>query len=143
MLNAAIMLLIRPSSCPLKVLLKKSKQHACWHELVKNRLTLPPFQYLDHAKVESTTTLSTSFALTLQSHPKELKIFSILPAKSQNRYTMRMNGAPCQTHTLRCLKRVLCLSFGTFQAGCIGLYWAGYIGVKAPNESPRYQRVLC
>ena len=36
--------------------------------------------------------------------------------------------------TLRCLKRDPGLSFGTFQAGCIGLYWAGYVGVKVPNE---------
>ena len=24
--------------------------------------------------------------------------------------------------------------FGTFQAGCIGLYWAGNVGVKVPND---------
>ena len=28
----------------------------------------------------------------------------------------------CQASTLRCLKRDTGLSFGTFQAGCIGLY---------------------
>ena len=27
-------------------------------------------------------------------------------------------------------------SFGTFQAGEIGLHWTGYIGVKVPNERP-------
>ena len=48
--------------------------------------------------------------------------------------------------TLRCLKRDPGLSFGTFQAGCIGLYWAGYVGVKVPNERHgslfKHQRVL-
>ena len=38
------------------------------------------------------------------------------------------------TFTLWCSKRDLSLSFGTFQAGSIGLYWAGYVGVKVPNE---------
>ena len=36
--------------------------------------------------------------------------------------------------TLRCLKRDPGLLFGTFQAGCSALYWAGYVGVKIPNE---------
>ena len=50
-------------------------------------------------------------------------------------------------NTLQCLKRDPGLSFGTFQAGCIGLYWAGYVGVKVPNESHdgslfKHQRVF-
>ena len=48
--------------------------------------------------------------------------------------------------TLRCLKRDLGLSFGTFQEVCIGLYWAGNVGVKVPNERHgslfKHQRVL-
>ena len=36
--------------------------------------------------------------------------------------------------TLQCLKIDPGLSFGTFQAGCLGLYWAGYVGVKVLNE---------
>ena len=35
--------------------------------------------------------------------------------------------------TLRCLKRDPGLSFGTYQPGCIGLYWVGYVGFKVPN----------
>ena len=51
-----------------------------------------------------------------------------------------------QTTTLRSLKRDTGLSLRTFLAGCIGLHWARYIGVKIPNERPvslfKHQRVL-
>ena len=45
----------------------------------------------------------------------------------------------CPICTLRSLKRDPGLSLGFFQAGCIGIYtghcqWAGYVGVKVPNE---------
>ena len=41
-----------------------------------------------------------------------------------------------QTTTLWSLKRDTGLSLKTFLAGCIVLHWAGYTGVKIPNEDP-------
>ena len=50
-----------------------------------------------------------------------------------------------KTTTLQCFKRDRSLLFGTFQAACVGLYQAGYVGVKVPNESHgslKHQRVF-
>ena len=56
-----------------------------------------------------------------------------------------MLSAGIAEYITQLLKRDTGLSFGTFQAGCIGLYWAGYVGVKVLNERHRslfkHQRV--